>query len=170
MLSARLAYLRKNKEKTQDDMAKHLGITRPAYTAYESGRRQPDYETLIKLADFFGVTTDYLLGRTDDPTPPQQKQKKPSHEEYILSAMTLADASIRIANLFNDYQIDEDEYIRLNTLAYRKFGLPPVPGAEEAAHLEHDVPGTGVFEGDKDENKSGSTKTPSKKLRYKGRL
>jgi len=42
-----------------------LGITRPAYTAYEMGKRQPDYETLIKLADYFNVTVDYLLGRTE---------------------------------------------------------------------------------------------------------
>lgn len=77
------------------------------------------------------------------------KQQKPSYEEHVLSAKTLADASIRIADLFNDYQIDEDEYLRLNTLAYRKFGLPPAPGAEQAAHTKHNIPGTGVFENDK---------------------
>lgn len=65
MLSARLAYLRKQDNKTQEDMAKFLGITRPAYTAYESGRRQPDYETLQKLAKFFSVSVDYLLGQNE---------------------------------------------------------------------------------------------------------
>lgn len=65
MLSARLAYLRKEKDKTQEEMANFLGITRPAYTAYESGRRQPDYSTIQKLADFFNVTVDYLLGRDE---------------------------------------------------------------------------------------------------------
>jgi len=65
MLSARLTYLRKRNKKTQEDMAKFLGITRPAYTAYESGRRQPDYETLQKLANFFNVSVDYLLGQTN---------------------------------------------------------------------------------------------------------
>lgn len=34
---------------------------------YETGKRQPDYKTLLKVAEYFGVTTDYLLGRTDDP-------------------------------------------------------------------------------------------------------
>lgn len=54
-------------ERTQQQLADYLGITRPAYTAYERGTRQPDYETLQKLADFFDVSIDYLLGRTDKP-------------------------------------------------------------------------------------------------------
>lgn len=66
MLSTRLTSLRKEKKKTQQEMADFLGITRPAYTAYERGNRQPDYEILQKLADFFEVSTDYLLGRTDN--------------------------------------------------------------------------------------------------------
>ena len=65
MLSKRLTELRKEKGVTQKDMSLLLGITRPAYTAYEMGKRQPDYETLIKLADYFNVTIDYLLGRTE---------------------------------------------------------------------------------------------------------
>lgn len=65
MLSVRLRSLRKEKKKTQQDMADLLGITRPAYTAYEAGNRTPDYTLLEKIADFFEVSTDYLLGRTD---------------------------------------------------------------------------------------------------------
>ncbi|SDI17826.1 DNA-binding transcriptional regulator, XRE-family HTH domain [Alteribacillus persepolensis] len=65
MLKEQLVKLRKNNKKTQQDMADILGITRPAYTAYERGTRNPDYETLQKIADFFDVSTDYLLGRTD---------------------------------------------------------------------------------------------------------
>ncbi len=72
MLQDRLRKLRVEKDITQQDMADFLGITRPAYTAYESGRRQPDNESLSKLADFFNVSVDYLLGRTDikNPTEP----------------------------------------------------------------------------------------------------
>lgn len=58
----RLKELRKLKKATQDDVAKYLGISRPAYTAYEAGKREPDDETKIKLANYFGVSTDYLLG------------------------------------------------------------------------------------------------------------
>lgn len=63
MLAQRLKELRNRKKRTQQDVAKYLGLTRPAYTAYESGSRNPDYDTLIKIADYFDVTTDYLLGR-----------------------------------------------------------------------------------------------------------
>ncbi|MBX6396382.1 MAG: helix-turn-helix domain-containing protein [Alicyclobacillaceae bacterium] len=48
---------------------------RATYAQYEIGRRTPDYDTLRKLADFFEVSTDSLLGRTDDPTPPHVKKK-----------------------------------------------------------------------------------------------
>lgn len=65
MLAKRLSMLRNKKKKTQQQLADFLGITRPAYTAYELGSRQPDYDTLKKLADFFEVSTDYLLGHSD---------------------------------------------------------------------------------------------------------
>ncbi|MCU6798033.1 helix-turn-helix domain-containing protein [Paenibacillus sp. WQ 127069] len=73
----RLTKMRNNLNKTQQDMANYLGITRPAYTAYESGNRKPDYATLEKIADFFDTSTDYLLGRTDEPTPYNSKRKLP---------------------------------------------------------------------------------------------
>ncbi len=66
MLGVRLKYLRKSNNKTQQDIADILGITRPAYTAYEQGKRNPDYEILEKIADYYNVSIDYLLGRTDN--------------------------------------------------------------------------------------------------------
>ncbi len=65
MLSKRLREVRDEKEITQQEVADYLGITRPAYTAYETGNRQPDFDTLTKLANYFNVTTDWLLGRTN---------------------------------------------------------------------------------------------------------
>lgn len=79
MLAKRLSNLRNEFKKTQQQMADFLGITRPAYTAYERGTRQPDYETLKKLADFFDVSTDYLLGRTDEP----QGKWRPASMDFI---------------------------------------------------------------------------------------
>ncbi|USK56354.1 helix-turn-helix transcriptional regulator [Cytobacillus solani] len=61
MLKEQLVKLRKKHKKTQEDIAKILGITRPAYTAYESGNRQPDYDSLIKLAQYYDVSLDHLL-------------------------------------------------------------------------------------------------------------
>ncbi|MBD8523842.1 helix-turn-helix domain-containing protein [Lysinibacillus fusiformis] len=66
MLDIRLKHLRKINNHTQQDIADLIGITRPAYTAYEQGVRNPDYTTLIKIADYYKVTTDFLLGRADE--------------------------------------------------------------------------------------------------------
>jgi len=69
MFGYRLKSLRNNISKTQEEMATYLGITRGAYSHFETERNEPDYETLKKLSEYFQVSTDYLLGRTDDPTP-----------------------------------------------------------------------------------------------------
>lgn len=64
MLSNRLSELRKVHKLRQEDLAKRVGIARTTYAMYEQGKREPDYEILQKLADFFEVSVDYLLGRT----------------------------------------------------------------------------------------------------------
>lgn len=65
----KLKQLRREKQLTQQDIATFLGITRAAYTNLENGKRQPDIETLSRLADYYCVSVDYLLGR--DPAPTQ---------------------------------------------------------------------------------------------------
>ncbi|WP_331716363.1 helix-turn-helix domain-containing protein [Metabacillus kandeliae] len=61
MFANRLIFLRKQKNVTQQRVASFLGITRPAYTAYERGSRKPGYETLKRLAGFYDVSIDYLI-------------------------------------------------------------------------------------------------------------
>ena len=65
MLSLRIAEIRNAKNLTQADLAQYLKITQQTYSAYETNKRQMNYETLCLLADFFEVSTDYLLGRQD---------------------------------------------------------------------------------------------------------
>ncbi len=50
---------------TQKQLAEMLGITQPSYIRYENGTSEPTQENLVKLADIFGVSVDYLLGRDD---------------------------------------------------------------------------------------------------------
>ena len=50
---------------TQRELAKRLAITQPSYIRYENGSSEPSLECLVKLADLFDVSVDYLLGRTD---------------------------------------------------------------------------------------------------------
>ncbi|WP_176465667.1 helix-turn-helix transcriptional regulator [Virgibacillus sp. 7505] len=65
MLGDRLYKLRVRKKKTQQEIADVLNITRPAYVAYEKNRRKPDYDMLIKLSEYFDVSTDFLLKGED---------------------------------------------------------------------------------------------------------
>ena len=65
-LGARLKELRAKKELTQLEMAKILGLSQSTYALYETDKRQPDYETITKIADYHSVSTDYLLGKTSD--------------------------------------------------------------------------------------------------------
>ena len=57
--------LRTSSKLTQAEMAEKLGISRSTIGMYETGAREPDFEILEKIADFFNVDTDYLLGRTE---------------------------------------------------------------------------------------------------------
>lgn len=66
---ALLKELRKQKKMNQTEVATILGVSQQAYQMYESGASEPKYDTLVKIADFYGVTTDYLLGREPAPNP-----------------------------------------------------------------------------------------------------
>ena len=70
----RLRELRKQKKLTQLRLAMELGMSQNTISRYESGSHQADYNTLILFADYFNVSLDYLLERTDDPTPPKKKK------------------------------------------------------------------------------------------------
>lgn len=60
-MGERLKMLRVSRNLSQDAVARTIGITRSAYSHYEINNRQPVYETLIKLAAFFNVSTDYII-------------------------------------------------------------------------------------------------------------
>lgn len=62
----RLREIRVAHKKTQKELAEHLGTTVRAIAYYESGSREPNIATLIALADYFGCSIDYLVGRTDE--------------------------------------------------------------------------------------------------------
>lgn len=61
----KLRYLRKEKDLTQEELSKLIKVSRAAIGRYENDERTPDYETLKGFADFFNVSVDYLLGRTN---------------------------------------------------------------------------------------------------------
>ena len=57
--------IRTRKGLTQSEVASALGVSSVVYSRYENGKRQPSIDTLVQMADIFGVTVDYLLGRQD---------------------------------------------------------------------------------------------------------
>ena len=63
----RLKELRKNKKISQIKMAMDLNTNQNTISRYENGEREADYRTLIAIADYFNVSVDYLLERTDNP-------------------------------------------------------------------------------------------------------
>lgn len=67
VFSKRLAKLRDSRNLSQKEVAKEFGIVVRAYQRYEYGEREPQLSVLIRMADFYGVSIDYLAGRTDTP-------------------------------------------------------------------------------------------------------
>ena len=63
----KLKQLRKEKAVTQKVAAEQIGILEQSYQKYEYGKHEPNHEITVRIADYFDVSTDYLLGRTDKP-------------------------------------------------------------------------------------------------------
>lgn len=66
--SEHLKQIRKARGFTQKDVAAAIEITERNYQCYESGSKKPGFDSLIALADFYDVSLDYLVGRSDDPS------------------------------------------------------------------------------------------------------
>ena len=66
MFAKRLKTIRKQKGYTQVSLAEKLEVSKGTVAMWETGKRTPDFETLITLSDIFDVRTDYLLGKSDD--------------------------------------------------------------------------------------------------------
>ncbi|MBG9772382.1 helix-turn-helix domain-containing protein [Brevibacillus laterosporus] len=109
-LGNRLKQARENKHLTQMHVAKKLGISNGTLSGYERNYRDPDTETLSKLASIYGVSVDWLTGITDDPssrkdtqgfTPDAEEIKKilaslPSDKrKYFLEQISVLAAGIR---------------------------------------------------------------------------
>ncbi len=70
----RIRDLREDHDLTQRQLAAQLQMTQTQYFRYEQGYRDIPSDILIRLADLYQTSTDYILGRTDDPRPPGQRR------------------------------------------------------------------------------------------------
>lgn len=110
MFAQRLEKLRLEKGLTHQEMADMLGITRQAYGNYESGKREPDFKTLDKLADFFNVSLDYLLGKSPHRSAPNQYEPTPAEIEDVIKK---ADLQFDGAPLNDEDKEDIIEFIKV---------------------------------------------------------
>ncbi|WP_274623146.1 helix-turn-helix domain-containing protein [Planococcus sp. A6] len=99
MLSQRMKNLRSKSKMTQSELAKILGVARTTYAMYEQGQREPDYVTLQKIADYFDVSVDYLLGREEKKSP--SWNHNPEFEEFLNDP--------KISKLYSEYKESSEE-------------------------------------------------------------
>ena len=90
-----LKQLRTSKKMLQKDVASLLGIDRTTYAKYESGASEPNYETLLKLAEIFGVSTDYNLGR-DEKKPAAENDSEPIVYEKLAKMLLDLGIDVRV--------------------------------------------------------------------------
>lgn len=76
MYYPRLRDLREDKDLTQEELVKILGMHKTTYTNYEQGKREIPFNLAIRLAEFYNVSLDYIAGLTNDPAPLNQEKKK----------------------------------------------------------------------------------------------
>lgn len=82
----RLRDLRAREDLTQQELADNTHIARSTLAMYEYGKRRPDFEILDKLADYFDVSFDYILGRADDNTGyPGHTDNNTAYPRHLLS-------------------------------------------------------------------------------------
>lgn len=82
MIGDRLKMLRKEKGLTMKEIGKIIGVSDAAWTKYETNRAEPSIESLIKIADYFQVSLDFLLGRTNI-REPQFVEKANIQSEFL---------------------------------------------------------------------------------------
>jgi len=101
---------------SQYELAERLKFSRGQIANYEQGTREPDFYTLGKIADFFQVSTDYLLGRSNDATPTQAVDDMPPADRKY---------AIYIGELHEDLSEYEAEYLKETLQVLRKMNKKP---------------------------------------------
>ena len=101
MFSDRLKELRKSSGLTQIQFAEKFNIAKGTIGMWESGKREPDFDTAQRIADFFGVTVDYLLGRSSEKTPAKPGEREFGEQELKVAFFRGADPTL------TDEEIDD---------------------------------------------------------------
>lgn len=87
MIGEKIKELRKNSKITQEQLGNAIGVSKMAISYFEKGKKAPGRETLEKIADHFNVTTDYLLGRSEDPELNEEENNTVTEEGKNIMAL-----------------------------------------------------------------------------------
>jgi len=101
MRGERLRYLRQARDITQEDLAHMLNTGPKEIWRYENGKTEPSGDTLAKIANFFGVSADYLLGLSDEPLSVSSSDLSAS-ERAVIAAWRHGDKYKAIETIVND--------------------------------------------------------------------
>lgn len=134
ILSKRLVEVRKNNGYTRRRLAEELNRPYRTITNYETGEHEPGHKYLIEIAKKFGVTTDYLLGLSDDPQKTADGEKKaPSTADK--NDITLAEDEWQLIENYRSLNNQGQEYVRqtmyMATQIYKK--MPDLSSVEKQA-------------------------------------
>ncbi len=118
----RIKEIRKSKKITAKQLADVVNVAESTMSLYENGKREPDFTTFIKIAEFLEVSTDYLLGITDQKESPNDKGELSEHETALLNAyrnhLEMQPAVDKLLGIYNE------EYVQLYTAASSKDNRP----------------------------------------------
>lgn len=110
----RIRELRKKRNITMKDLGYAIGVAESTISLYENGKRQPDNETMSKIADYFGVSIDYLLGRSQSPS-----EKKGIIKAPVLGYVAAGVPIEQIEDILDYEELDPESF----NPTYEYFGL-----------------------------------------------
>lgn len=108
MFGKQLKNLRKESKLTQKEFAQAINVAVGTVGMWEIGKREPDFKTATRIADYFGVSTDYLLGRTEE-----KEEKEPTP----VAGDGLATKKLLLIQKIMQMELDTEMIDRLNQVA-----------------------------------------------------
>lgn len=114
----RIKELRKRHNMLQKDLASLLKVSQQTCSNYEAGRHEPDHNSLVIMADYFNVSVDYILGRSDNPQPPAPEEKN-NRLALLVHKLRKAPDMYDLINFIADLPPEKREAVK--TIIYTAF-------------------------------------------------
>lgn len=125
MLNCRIEELRKDFGMSQASLGKLLNVSQQAVAKWEKGIAEPDSNNIARISKLFNVSTDYLLGLTDNPTPSKKEYTEQDELNYELSKLTeekrkKAESYIKFLKTEEEFSQELADFSLLNTAEPKK--------------------------------------------------